>query len=909
MTAEQVLDAIATITRHISASPSLEDLCDKLVAELRTRLQIDRVFVYQMQANGIGAVIAEALQPGLAPLFGLTLPVQIGGLGRGGSSPQLQPMTDALPTPRIEWPAHLQVRAYLLVPILVNGQCWGFLVNHHSQPRIWQPLEVQLLQQVALQLGSYVSGNAAFQQRQEITERALHQAHQHLTFHIDNTPLATIVWDHQVRVQYWSKQAERLFGWRAAEVLGKTLQDFPLVLETDRVQIWQESQNLLKGEGRKVYKNRNYRKDGTVIDCEWYNSTLRDGTGEIVSILSLVQDVSDRQRAETALRQRAERERLLRRITEHIRQSLDLDTILATTVTEVQRILGADRALIFRLHPNHFGEVIQEAVTHPYPSIKWMRWSHTYLSHERSNSYQRRPQIILDVDTEACSACSPELLQMAGVKSKILAPIVHGGRAEGNQVWGLLMVHACATYRQWLPAEGGLLQQIADQLAIAIHQSELYQQVKQLNTDLEKQVQWRTSQLQLTLGFKSILHDIIERVRSSLDEAHILQAAVDALGEGLGAISCNASLYDLDAGTATVCYEYNPPLLPRKGQVYTFASYPALYAPLLQGGGFQFCNLRPDPIRGTKAILVWAIADESQVLGDLWLINDRDHAFRIWEVQLVQQVANQCAIALRQSRLYQAAQAQVDELERLNGLKDDFLSTVSHELRTPMSNIKMATQMLEISLKAAGMLQASPDGVHRYFQILKDECQREISLINDLLDLARLDAGSEPLIRVPVQLQSVIPRLAEPFTKRAENQQHQLTVEVAPDLPPVMLDLHYLERILTELFNNACKYTPPGGHIRVAAQRIFPQASGQEEGDSSFLLVEVSNTGIEIPTQEYSRIFEKFYRIPKGDPWKHGGTGLGLALVKKLVERLEGQIYVTSENGQTTFTVQIPCKY
>jgi signal transduction histidine kinase len=112
---------------------------------------------------------------------------------------------------------------------------------------------------------------------------------------------------------------------------------------------------------------------------------------------------------------------------------------------------------------------------------------------------------------------------------------------------------------------------------------------------------------------------------------------------------------------------------------------------------------------------------------------------------LVKQVCNQCAIAIRQARLYEAAQIQVQELDRLNRLKDDFLSTVSHELRTPMSNIKMATYMLGISLSKLGALEKD-QSTQRYFKILNDECQRETLLIDNLLDLSRLDAKTDLLL-------------------------------------------------------------------------------------------------------------------------------------------------------------------
>lgn len=261
------------------------------------------------------------------------------------------------------------------------------------------------------------------------------------------------------------------------------------------------------------------------------------------------------------------------------------------------------------------------------------------------------------------------------------------------------------------------------------------------------------------------------------------------------------------------------------------------------------------------------------------------------EMRLVQQVTNQCAIALRQAHLYAGAQAQVQELERLNQLKDDFLSTVSHELRTPMSNIKMATQMLEISLTPLGLLAEASNPVQRYFNILREAEQREMTLINDLLDLTRLDAETEPLQYTATDLHHYLPHLAEPFLERIQQQQQYLAFQLPDTLPPFTTDQTYFKRLLTELLHNACKYTPAGETITVSAQ-----ATG------AVLELCVSNTGVEIPATEYERIFDKFYRIPNHDPWKHGGTGLGLALVKKLAAHLGGSIQVASGAGQTALS-------
>jgi len=191
-----------------------------------------------------------------------------------------------------------------------------------------------------------------------------------------------------------------------------------------------------------------------------------------------------------------------------------------------------------------------------------------------------------------------------------------------------------------------------------------------------------------------------------------------------------------------------------------------------------------------------------------------------------------------------------------------------------------------------GILDNAANAINRYIKILREEGKRELMLINDLLDLARLDAGTEPLQLTTIALQHYIPHLAEAFIERTQQQQQHLVFHLPDHLPDFTTDLPYLERILTELLHNACKYTPAGETIRVSAQAT-PTA----------LELCVSNTGVEIPVAEYDRIFDKFHRIPNNDPWKHGGTGLGLALVKKLTERLGGQIHINSGNGQTTFVL------
>ncbi len=590
------------------------------------------------------------------------------------------------------------------------------------------------------------------------------------------------------------------------------------------------------------------------------------------------QDISDRKQAEQRLLNQLSQEQILNEITQGVRRSLDLPTVFETTTKAVGQLLGIGEVVIFQL--------LQDQGI-------WI---------SRSSSNQERSQLITGgveiPDSEywmakksrkiltVCMENTPDLQtpfhqelshRFPGVW--LITPI------EVNQtIWGAFAFHHFHSQRIWSDQEIDLARAITDQLAIAIQQAQLFEQLEATNAELRYQVEVRNAELIQSINFEQLLRVITDEVRSSLDEKELLQAAVRELYGGLHLGFCLIGIFNPDQSSYTIEYEYS-------------GSTPTLQDPLTHLDPQSLLQLQQRQtvfFSGHSSSLGWLtrvlcpIQDGDQLIGFLQLVRAPREAFLLQEIRLAEQVANQCGIGIRQARLFQATQDQVYQLTELNQLKEEFLHLVSHELRTPLTSMKMALTMLEIT----GLNEKQT----RYFQLLQQEWQKEVELVNNLLDLQRLESGQRNIQLIPISLKEWIPGLLEPFHLRCQERQLQFK-QAIPDEPLTLIsDPGLLTRILSELLNNACKYTPPEELIQLIVTTRGHQISFQ-----------VINTGVEIPKEHLPRIFEKFHRVTTLDRYQQGGTGLGLPLVRKAVEVMGGDIQVQSENLVTQFRVTLPC--
>ncbi|CAN5639100.1 ATP-binding protein [soil metagenome] len=232
------------------------------------------------------------------------------------------------------------------------------------------------------------------------------------------------------------------------------------------------------------------------------------------------------------------------------------------------------------------------------------------------------------------------------------------------------------------------------------------------------------------------------------------------------------------------------------------------------------------------------------------------------------------------------------ETVRYEELRKEFVANVSHELRTPLTAIKGFAE----TLREFG--QDDPGRYLQHLAVIEKNADQLTNLVNDLLELSRLDSSPDAAHRRPLDLCELVRHAVELLTPLARRKEQEIHVELDLELPSIEGVADYLERAVCNLIDNAIKYTPAGGNIQVATRA---------EGD--FALIEVTDTGIGIPPGEVSRIFERFYRVDRSRSREMGGTGLGLSIVKHVVQSHHGTVEAASTLGRgSTFTVKLPLR-
>jgi signal transduction histidine kinase len=500
---------------------------------------------------------------------------------------------------------------------------------------------------------------------------------------------------------------------------------------------------------------------------------------------------------------------------------------------------------------------------------------------------ERRPVLVTDAsrDTDfiaaehqiVCEACAP-----------ILTP---------NRVLGTVLLEE-ETVGRLTETDLNLITTLANNVSVALENVRLNVEARaridilaSANRDLAA-VTATGTRLAATLDRDAVYRLVAEEIARIVDAPNLYVAAYDdgsavaslrvAFSRG-EPIPCRDLPLDSSLG-GWLIRTRQPVLAGTRAEVDTF----------LAEAGITTVDHDPQSILGVPLIV------GTRVIGSVALGCPTPHAYSEQQVAVVQTIAAQAAIAINNALLYEQVQAQVAEMQRLNtelaaanALKSEFLATMSHELRTPLNAIIGFSELL------ADGLVSDPTEVSACLADILSSGRHLLSLINDVLDISKIEAGRMELKCVAFDLREEVAEVCRSVSPLVAARGHTLTVE-APAVPAnAFADRQRIRQIILNLISNAIKFTPDSGAIRVA---IAP------DGDNpSLLRLSIQDTGIGIKAEDFSKLFEKFRQLDASHNRRYEGTGLGLALTKQLVELNGGEITVVSEFGQgATFAFTVP---
>ncbi|WP_445636675.1 histidine kinase [Nostoc sp. DSM 114161] len=623
------------------------------------------------------------------------------------------------------------------------------------------------------------------------------------------------------------------------------------------------------------------------------------------------------------------RESLLNTVTNTIRSALDYRQILQAIVDSVGQMLEvdvcllrpfqdeqlADKGFIYQKPPEEKSDedtVIQGhgdkqsnfPIASPSPHLPISPSS--LLAHTVWET--REVQVIHDVtDDERIQGGTPDLRQRgeafaaADICSSLVVPLICQ-----QELMAVLALHQCSLPRSWGDDEVQLVLMVADQAALALSQAYAYEQVRALAKR------------------ESLINTITSAIRSSLDPEDIFAAITQQLGQALQVNGCvlslwteedefvqSVGLYDSFQHTENFA-SHNPThgsLAPdhnisNNNRVLTelpnsqtsIKENPILQEILQTHEPIVIADLNHSPrgIQGfdlslkmpARSLMVVPLLADGKCIGSITLC--QSNKIRQWlpsDIDLAKAVAAQAAIAVQQSRLYEKTRQQAERLLELDKQKTEFFQNISHEFRTPITLIQGP---LESAVGAGEGLSYSQSAI-----ALRNS-RRLLRLVNQLLDLQRLDAGRmQPSFR-PCDLVEFVSQIVESFRPYCEKKGLQLTTQL-DECPTVYLDMEKFDKVVYNLLSNAMKFTPEGGTIGVRLK---------SEGDRCIL--EVQDTGIGIVKEQIPHLFERFRQAEGSANRSYEGSGLGLALVKELVELHSGQVSVDSVYGEgTTFKLSL----
>ena len=649
----------------------------------------------------------------------------------------------------------------------------------------------------------------------------------------------------------WNKGAQRIFGYTADEVIGKPITILiPADHENEEPAILAR---LRAGDRIEHYETVRVRKDGSRINISLTVSPIRGPGGTIVGASKIARDITEQQQARQALDQASGRLKLALAAARLGDWSWDAKTDVVTMSETAANIFGIP----------------------PGPHMTWTEMRE-----------------LLDVEDRERTRVAVEQALAEHSDYDAEYRVEH---ANGSKVW--VQANGRAIYNG-SGEVAGMLGFVQDISTRKFNEETLREQAEALRT---------LNQVGQTISAELDLHNTVQAVTN---------AATDLTGARFGSFFYN--VLNEEGGSYML---YTLAGVPAE----TFAHFPMpratdLFGPTFRGEGVvRIDDVKRDPRYGKNSpyygmpdghlpvasyLAVPVVSRSGEVLGGLFFGHPEPGIFTERDEMTVVGLASQAAIAMDNARLYEGvkkarreAEHAAVENERLyrqaeesSRLKEEFLATISHELRTPLSAILGWARMLRLG-------QLSPENMTKALDTIERNARAQAQLVDDLLDVSRIITGKLRMDVRPADPNSFIDAAVESVRPAAEAK--GVRVQKVVDTGPISIpgDPVRLQQVVWNLLSNAIKFTPRGGRVQIRSERV-----------NSHLEIVVSDTGQGISPDFLPHVFDRFRQADQKTSRQHGGMGLGLAIVRHLVELHGGTVRAASpgEGKGATFTVMLP---
>ena len=652
-------------------------------------------------------------------------------------------------------------------------------------------------------------------------------------------------------VTSWNLAAERMFGYAAAEAVGQSI---TLIVPAERLS---EEEHVLREirAGRTVdhFETMRQRKDGTQLPISLTISPIRDNDGRVVGASKIARDITDRRRAEAALAaaeaQQADlRQRLVALVAASgtLFGSPKMHDVLPALVVLARTLLRADGYAVWLLEPRV--KQWRIGASHGISEAFSRVLVESFRGEDVSAVAFTEPLIVTSIADTPLLEDRARALREEGIESMMAVPLTIGGDGTGTLVFYYRTPH------EFDEVEVQTARALGNLAAAAITSAELFEAQRRSREQAERANRQTAFLAEASAALGSSL-DYEETLRT------VAQLAVPQIADW-----CAVDVVD------------------EHGEVQRLAVSHIDSAQASSAGsavadviGFGTALMRPDMIvvpltahRRTFGALTFVYADSGRTYSDVDFRFAHDMAYR-------------AALAVENARAYRQVSA-------ANRAKDEFLATLSHELRTPLNAVLGWARMLR-----GGAV--SKEKMSRAFEVVERNALAQLDLVEDLLDLSRVITGKFRLDVQPVNLTGTINAAVEAIQPAATAKGITVKVDAGPDESLISGDEARLQQVIWNLLSNAIKFTLRGGRVTVTLRRHESQFE-----------IEVSDTGEGIEPAVLPYVFDRFRQGDSGTTRTHQGLGLGLAIVRHIVELHGGRVDVTSPGkGQgATFVISLP---